>query len=851
MTQDHQQPSKLPFIRYLGELVQLRLAVEQNLRDFETHEQIIYLVDSNIVRLFLSPYDRWASVSPFKEILDLEKKELAVATAIVTAEYIFSRELAQQKGYPVFVAAEHVKEIVNYLDKTDDRKGRDAAGGITQTGSQSRHDNDSGNRQTLASELESIEQQLSTGNYEPGALRALFGSTIPRTISQLDRRDFFPKQQFGRLQRGDWIRPLRLAPHIGRRWLEDYSKKEFEEWRSTMEAFVHHQSSDTEEESGPEAPRDRILNRDATVLAQLFSLNDDLIRRKVPVKLVFITDDEKIHYAVAYRKKYEQYNGESFLRRSIQFLPVLNIQEMPNFVHESGSTLEIRSVIDSVLRSKREITKEFLQELIHRIALDLRKELQPQPSAGLSDWKAALQEAWHKTLQAYFDLDIDIAPAIDAGRARVRTAWDNLSNNAVSLNVELLARRLQQELGPLASALGRLKATGKVADLASAFQAYQDEQLDILERQHIEWSLEWLIADLARRRLGHIGRGPRLLRQDLLGTSHNRRLETAVRDVMKFASGQADKLTSRLKALLDDYDIPDILMVTAVVAYHSGAWAQARDFGVRAFDRLRKMHQQDVTNEAVERSLREFEYLVPLCTRFELCQTVPQHLQTDRERNALRAKFNSAARSLRASRANASERFDFFAVARANAELGTLHLAAVAFHCIHPDVKLLRVDEPSPFALRATEYLRRASNDIDTHFTRSISPDADEDGFPARLYFLVSINLISAFAFFEFEDLYSTKVPKAWMDTSLNFARPRLRDVPPHLPIALKICEWRQQEEGGPKQRLAKDIIADCQHVLEDAQSHLTLLDRDMLERYRDRFVAHQRAALAKDRLHL
>jgi hypothetical protein len=759
-------------------------------------------------------------------------------------------QVAQQQGYPVFVAAEHVKEIVEYLGNPDaQQQGRDSAGSTSPPAPRSRQGKGGEEPPGLAEKLESIQQQLSKGTYNARELRELFGDTIPRTISQLDQRDFFPRQQFGRLQKGDLIRPLRLAPHIDRRWLEDYSKEEFTEWRSTLEAFVHHHdSADTEGEGERGAPRDRILNRDAAVLAQLFSINDDLIRRKVPVKLVLITEDEKVHYAVAYRKKHEHYNGENFLRRPIQFLPVLNFQEMPNIVYESRSTLEIRSVIDSILRIKADITKDFLHELIHRIALDLRRELQPRPSEKLPDWKAALQEAWHKTLQTSFD--IDIAPRIDVGQDRVRTAWDNLSNNAVSLNVQLLAQRFQQELGPLASALSRLKETGDTADLATALDAYQAQQLDILERQHIEWSLEWLIADLDRRQPGHIGRGPRLIRQDRLGTAHNRPLEAAVRNVIKFPADQAGSLASRMKAILDRYDIPDILMIAAVVAYHNDAWAQARDFGERALDRL-KMRRQDNTNEVAERSFGELEYLVALCRRFELCGTVPQHLETDRERNALRAKFNSATKLLRATRESGSKRFDFFAVARANAELGTVHLAAVVFDCIHPDVKLLRADEPGPFSLCATEYLRRASNDINTHFARDIAPDADQDSFPARLYFLVNINLISAFAFFELEDLYSTKVPNTWVEASLNFARPRLQNVPQHLPIAFRICEWRQKEEGGSKQRLAKAIIADCERVLEDAQSPLTLIDRDMLKRYRDRLIARQRATLAKEKLRL
>src|SRR5262249_21335438 len=215
-----------------------------------------------------------------------------------------------------------------------------------------------------------------------------------------------------------------------------------------------------------------------------------------------------------------------------------------------------------------------------------------------------------------------------------------LSNNAVSLNVQLLARRFGEELGPLASALSRLKDTGDAEDLATAFESYQVEQLDALERQHIEWSLDWLIADLSRRQPGHIPRGPRLIRENLLGTAPNRPLETAIKNVTKLAADRGGSPASRLKFILDRYNMADVLMIAAVVAYHNGAWAQARDFGERALNRLRNIWP-DNTNQAATRSLAELEYLAALCRRFELCETVPQHLQTDHERNALRSKFNS------------------------------------------------------------------------------------------------------------------------------------------------------------------------------------------------------------------
>lgn len=111
--------------------MQLRIAVEENIRDFGASEQIVYLADANIVHLFLSPYKRWRSLSPFREILGQEKRELGVASGVITAEYIFSCLLAQQRGYAIFLAAEHVNEIIDYFDCLDNERQHgqfDAAG---------------------------------------------------------------------------------------------------------------------------------------------------------------------------------------------------------------------------------------------------------------------------------------------------------------------------------------------------------------------------------------------------------------------------------------------------------------------------------------------------------------------------------------------------------------------------------------------------------------------------------------------------------------------------------------------------------------------------------------------------
>jgi hypothetical protein len=866
MIERSQGQSKSGFTRYIGELAQLRLAIEQNIQDFETVEQIIYLVDSNVVRLFLSPYQRWRSVSPFKDILDRGNSELGIATAVITVEYIFSKMLAQQRGYPAFVAPEHVDEIIEYF-RSIDSKSSNRNGDISKPKPSDSQQTSGGEglgasspsvpllglpEERLRNSVEYMSEQLSKHSYNADELRRLLGKTIPQMISQLDGRDLFPRQHFARLQRNDLIRPLHLAPHIDRRWLEEYPQEELEEWRSTLEIFFQPdvaQPEDLEPRPGSEnlrddvARRDQIINRDAAVLTKLFALNENLRKRSVPAKIVFLTDDQKIHNAVAYRRVHERFSGENFLRRPLQFLPMLNFQEMPNIVFKSSLTLELRSVIDSILGLRAEISSDFLNNVIHRFALEIRQEQIRQEQIGqelkikADPSRSALLQAWHNTVERSFS--IRNTPHIEDGRNKVRAAWDNLAKAAVSLNVELSARRFGEDLGALAHILAELKKTDSIGDLANAFELYQEQQIDVLERQHVEWCLEWLTADPVHREANYIPRGPLLVRQERLGLTDDANFRQAVDEIARGPAGHAETLTSRLRETIKHYGILQLEIVAALLAYRNGAWAQARDLGERALDRLRKLlrDESSTSENRVRDNIRELQYLVALCRRFELSEIISAQYPAKRNADVLRPRFDFANRILRNALEDAGERFDCYDEARANAELGTLYLTGIAISTIHPELGLLGYSEIHRFSLQAIEYLRRAKRDLETHFSELSTKAATAENMDLAndLYFKINMNLISAFTFFSFEELYIGKLPTSWVETALKIVRPQLKNFPQHLAIECDVCEWILLEEGRGKGLRAIEIAANCDMILSSHQSMLTRLDRKELERYRNR----------------
>src|ERR1700748_1304154 len=101
-------PSADIALRYLQDGADLRVALQYNLLDWEFTQKggrIVYLVDANVVRLFLSPSAE--DVTPFTG----DQGQYLEKTAVVTAEYLFSRQLPGQGGAPVLIAPGHGDDL--------------------------------------------------------------------------------------------------------------------------------------------------------------------------------------------------------------------------------------------------------------------------------------------------------------------------------------------------------------------------------------------------------------------------------------------------------------------------------------------------------------------------------------------------------------------------------------------------------------------------------------------------------------------------------------------------------------------------------------------------------------------
>lgn len=111
-----------PFIRYLGEAAELRHAIKLNESDTlfaQGGGKIHYVLDSNVVRMFMDPSQHTSHLGALASWLD---RETRVSTVTMTAEYLLSGNLpGQVKGEPALISPDHFGEIIGFATRLSHR----------------------------------------------------------------------------------------------------------------------------------------------------------------------------------------------------------------------------------------------------------------------------------------------------------------------------------------------------------------------------------------------------------------------------------------------------------------------------------------------------------------------------------------------------------------------------------------------------------------------------------------------------------------------------------------------------------------------------------------------------------
>jgi hypothetical protein len=431
--------------RYFDEAAALRVYLELAWEDHKYAEDgrtIVYIVDANVVGLFVYP-DREASYTiAFGNPVT---SDYAFATAVITAESLFSGTLAGQGNMPPLIAPAHAEEIaalINLLERETHHLSEVQAGSLD-------------NR--FVAHFRALNEQLESGTIE-----------LPRVISEL--RQLFPNatktifdeswagsQQLLRLFQEDRLRPLAAHACATREIL------------APDPAIVAQWINRIGHERKPSNSEDRRrVHYDAEVLTQTLALNEGA---DGTVCYLLITADKALHQA--YAKWYFENRPDLFcLRTPLQYTPIINFAGERDILVAKQTAEALDSLFVPVRVADPQLYPKSLLLYTERYGI-------------FSDGSIS------KLMQEFFGFHpADIVKENAKDFVNLREQWDDASRVGVILRSSLITRRVAERFANLAKL---------VYESDNLVQALYENQRQTIQRIQQIHSL--MVGDSARRPL--------------------------------------------------------------------------------------------------------------------------------------------------------------------------------------------------------------------------------------------------------------------------------------------------------------------------------------------------------------
>lgn len=546
---------------YFDEAALLRSCLAYNEDDhrFATEEQgrIVYLFDANIVAFFLQPERENERRKVLAFGSDHNALDYASSTALITAEFLFSRDLAGQRGNPALICPSHGDDLTSIL--------RDLL-----QGHQS-EDKEIGGE--LQKSLAAIVERINQRRYDDirsvaDALRA----SVPRLADELE--DVWqPLKQYRRILEEDLLRPLAmhsaatqdiLAPDTGeaRRWSDRIHQERLKRPRASQRsdemrdglALVQTMMLDAAAQQDYADALARYTEERRHYAAE----PDALIEPPTPpepVRYVMVTADQSLFdaYVRWYWNTRDDQTVRFVLRLPLQYVPILNAAEMPNSVDSDQLTRKAFVALDSLFGNLRQVEPNYTQKLAQYRMMN----------SEIGDDRSVLER---------FYRGIDIFSLDAEAFRRVRDGWHDCYRNGTVLNASLMARRHRRELDGL---VGALRSN---ADLRDALTSDAMENLDRIVGVHAEYTTHGNINSILKA----LGEGadtiipqhrvPFLVRLDRVDVPAT---------LLRLLEGTATKadapvIQRELRETLDDAQSDRSRLLAAVIAFRRGHWIGAR-----------------------------------------------------------------------------------------------------------------------------------------------------------------------------------------------------------------------------------------------------------------------------------
>ncbi len=613
--------------RYTVDAAFLRFTIENNLNDHyfanRLGGRIRYIFDTNVFKLFMDPYSHrvYPRVSLFNRAADSRQNQaLLRATAVMTAEFLFSGMLSGQFNLPVLVTPKHWVEIEGMIGKVrsnlEDEINLRNSDRFREKSATAPHPAE------VIIELENIVDDVRRG--QGNGIQALeqIKKRLPLVIQPLLSSAAYEGAQFLRLMEAGAFQNLQsdriatseiLNPKLERvsHWKAELTKQKaglIESVRAERHLSQHPAPlrglSTREPEEARRSDIDWNFDNDAISLAQVEALNDAAADEPNPTRYVFVTTDRALFRAYASSFWSNRQTKPDFfaLRFAWQYLPILNVGETRDAsIEEVPFIFDIRDTLDTCLYGVREVDRDYPHILsFYASRLDAALDRNDTDAKQLID-------AWaHPALFREMRFLIE-----DGARlARVRDLWTQASLNALVLNAALLDRRHEHELRRISEILQSEK------ELQTAAIEQQQELLRGLEQSHMNLMINNCLRDIRERdskpaEMRPI-RAPLAICFSFGDLTQGESLEEFFSKVLATdTNGQRQLIASDASSTMDSKR----LFLAACIAHRIGLWASARHTAERALSRLENEGQ---SSHEKQHQKGEILYFLALATRFSM-----------------------------------------------------------------------------------------------------------------------------------------------------------------------------------------------------------------------------------------
>jgi hypothetical protein len=724
--------------RYFHDAAELRACVQRNIDDFAYSSYggtIMYMVDANVVRLFCNP----AREQNHIRIFTGEGFHLSLSgTAIVAAEFLFSRGLAGQGNRPCFISESHFEELGSFVDQLV-------------AASSSSHNSISFEAAVSKRGIKRIERlkvladAISVGQTKAALeISQLLGEIVNEPLI----RSVTEAAQWRRLLIGDLVRPLRLHEAATESVLS-VTEKQSKPWTDLI--LAHDKARRDAGKPGKPKGHDQ-ARRDATTLVQIERLNaafDGSDNAENSTRCVLVTTDIVLYEAYAlwfWGESNQDQRPERFsLRLPTQYIPLLNVAEMPNGIGFSDLVPRTRAALDSLLAS---IARADAPHYPHSLPFHAATEQLNQ--------EGPFRDLLHKI----FGTDLYAISDNDAIFDSLQISWNRAFLDAVTLNWELVQRFLRGTFGPVLEDL----LSGHDDAVEAALLGYQRQLLEEVEQAHTQFMTTLNIAEMAQSHAASSvgpGRGPLAVRVKFDPVTRGQDVVSYLDTLLR------DRDQERLRYLFESLrSVPfgrDFLFFSACVAFRCGQWALAQHYAARALE-VTRVKSKDISDFVVF----EIEHLIAVAGRFQLSSTTVD--ETSRTLLMRGAKHFSTTR-------------DHFGVMRAYSELAALWIVVILRTKLVPAGDISTQEQ-------ILEYMSQARSAILK--SAKIALEATDVG-PRVILEVVEVQVFTNVICYEImrRNLFDPTVSSICVQSleqnvierSLNYLRERLHHYPPVLTV--------------------------------------------------------------------